>query len=76
MQSNPSSNERNRTDVLVEGGGSLYVFRVLSQSARAWVEEFVSPEGFQPQFPNVLYVEHRYARELAAGMQAEGLSVR
>lgn len=63
-------------DVLVEGGGSLYVFRILSESARAWVEEFVSPEGFQPQFPNVLYVEHRFARELATGMQGDGLVLR
>jgi hypothetical protein len=62
-------------DVVVEGGRSLYVFRILTEPARTWVEDYVSREGFQPQFPNVLYVEHRYVRDLAAGMQAEGLVV-
>ena len=63
-------------DVLVEGGGSIYVFRIFSESARDWVEEHVSREGFQPEFPNVLYVEHRYARDLALGFQQAGLRVR
>jgi hypothetical protein len=65
-----------QADILVEGGGSLFVFRILSESARTWVEESVSREGFQPDFPDTLYVEHRYARDLAAGMQACGLAVR
>jgi hypothetical protein len=64
-----------QADVLVEGGGSLYVFRILSESARDWVEEYVSREGFQPQFPNVLYVEHRYAQDLAFGFQQAGLAI-
>jgi hypothetical protein len=73
MQSNPSSNfERNGTDVLVEGGGSIYIFRPLSESARVWIEANVSREGFHPDWPT-LVVEHRYAGHLAAGMQADGL---
>jgi hypothetical protein len=65
-----------QADVLVDGGGSLYVFRILSESARDWVTENVSQEGYQPDFPNILYVEHRYARDLAAGMADAKLVVR
>lgn len=62
-----------QADVLVEGAGSLFLLRILSETARAWVEENVSREGFQPQFPKVLYVEHRYVADIVAGMQADGL---
>ena len=73
---NPSPSTKPQADVVVSGGGSLYVFRILSEPARSWVEENVSQEGFQPNFPDTLYVEHRYVRELAAGMQQHGLVVR
>lgn len=46
--------------------------RPLSDSARAWIEENVSREGYHPDWP-ILFVEHRYAEHLAAGMQADGL---
>lgn len=71
--SNPS---KPQADVLVAGGGSLYVFHILTESARAWVEDNVSQEGFQPSFPNAVYVEHRYVRDLTAGMVGAGLVVR
>ena len=67
---------RRQADVLVSGGGSLYVFSILSESARTWVLENVSSQGFQPNYPKTLYVEHRYAGDLAAGMVDAGLAVR
>jgi len=59
--SNSSRGTRPQADVLVCGDGSLYVFQILSEPARTWVQENVSQEGFQPNFPHSLYVEHRYA---------------
>jgi hypothetical protein len=79
QMSNRSSSARTKVpqaDVLVTGGGTLFVFHALSDSAKDWITENVSREGFNPQFPNVLYVEHRYARDLAAGMIDFGLVVR
>lgn len=71
-----SDRSKPEPDVLVADAGSLYVFHILSESARAWVEENVSREGFQPNFSNAVYVEHRYARDLGAGMAGAGLAVR
>lgn len=68
-----SHSSKPRADVLVSGGGSLYVFRALTDAAKEWIESNVSSEGFQPQFPEVLYVEHRYAHDLAAGMRDAGM---
>jgi hypothetical protein len=80
MLSNPSrSSHRNKlqpqVDVLVEGHGSLFLFRPLSYSARTWIEENVSREGFHPDWPTLI-VEHRFASNLAAGMQEAGLVLR
>lgn len=63
-------------DVLVSGGGSLFVFSMISDSAKSWAEENISREGFQPNFPNQVYVEHRYAHDLAQGLISSGLVVR
>jgi hypothetical protein len=62
-------------DILIEGGGSIYIFRPLSDFARSWIEENVSRDGFHPDWPT-LVVEHRYAGNLAAGMQGDGLVLR
>lgn len=64
-------------DVLVSGGGTLYVFTAMTQRAKDWVSASIDPEeGFNPQLPNVVYVEARYAFDLAQGMQRSGLVVR
>lgn len=62
-------------DVLVSGGGSIFIFTALTQIAKDWVSENVSEEGFNPDLPNRVYVEHRYARDLAQGMIESGLRV-
>lgn len=62
-------------DVEVTGGGSVFIFNVLTPSARLWVEENVAKGDWNPDFPNSIVVEHRYARDLAAGMEAAGLVV-
>jgi hypothetical protein len=67
MQSNPSRNSKQQADVVVENHGTIFLFRPLSDSAREWIEENVSREGFHPDWPT-LVVERRYAPDLAAGM--------
>ena len=52
------------------------LFRVvaLTDSAKEWVNDNVSEEGYQPQWPT-LFVEHRYLDDLIEGMQGTGLTV-
>ena len=58
-------------DVRVVGGGTIFLFLLLSDRARCWVEEHVSPD--HQMLGSGLAVEHRYAQALAAGMQEDGL---
>ena len=58
-------------DVRVTGGGSVYVFMLLSPEARAWVEENVSADRMM--LGPSLAVEWRFAAALAEGMEADGL---
>ena len=58
-------------DVRVVGGETVFLFLLLSEHARRWVEEHVSPDR---QFlGHGLAVEHCYEPSLAAGMQEDGL---
>jgi hypothetical protein len=61
-------------DVVVQNEGSLFVFHLNTIEARSWVEEHVTTEPWQ-WIGGALTVEHRYARDLASGMQADGLLV-
>lgn len=61
-------------DVLVEGHGSLYLFLLHTDAARSWVDEHVSDDA--QWLGEALVVEHRYAADLAVGMNADGLVVR
>jgi hypothetical protein len=62
-----------RSDVRVENHGSLFVFQPLTPAAQTWIEENVSEES--TWWAGGLVVEPRYARDLAAGMLADGLRV-
>ena len=64
-----------KADVLVSGGGTVYLFQPVTRAARAWVEEHVQLAGWQWLGP-AFAVEHRYAQDLAAGMSGDGLVVR
>ena len=62
---------KSNVDVLVENHGSIFLFRLYSTAAKDWVDENVSADA---QFlGDGLAVEWRFARDLAAGMQADGL---
>jgi hypothetical protein len=58
-------------DVTVENHGSLMLFRLHTADAEEWVTEHVPAEA--QFFGNALVVEPRYARDIADGMQGDGL---
>lgn len=61
-------------DVQITNNGSIFSFRLMTQAAKDWVEENVQTESYQ-FMGSTLHVEHRYARDLAAGMQEAGLEI-
>ena len=58
-------------DVRVENHGTVFLFDLRTLAARGWVSENVTPEVMY--LDKKLAVDHRYARDLAAGMIADGL---
>ena len=62
-----------KPDVIVTNHFTIFTFDLLTQRARDWVEEHVQDDA--QFFGGALVVEHRYAQNLAAGMQADGLEV-
>jgi hypothetical protein len=61
-------------DVIISGGGTIYLFRPLNASASDWVAGWVC--GERQLLGNALAVEHRYARDLAQAMAEDGLRIR
>ena len=60
-------------DVRIIGGGSVFLFLLLTPEAAAWVAERVS--GDRQMLGRGLAVEHRYAAALAADMLKDGLGI-
>jgi hypothetical protein len=60
-------------DVSIIDGGSVFLFLLLTERAREWVDDYVSDDRFM--LGDGLAVEHRYAPALAAGMQSDGLAL-
>ena len=60
-------------DVRILAGGSVFLFVLLTDAAREWVEQCVSQDRLM--FRGGLAVEHRYAAALALGMQDDGLMI-
>lgn len=60
-------------DAVVEGHGTLYTVRPLTDAAKQWIDENVSSDGMW--FGNALCVEHRYVADIVAGMEDAGLIV-
>jgi hypothetical protein len=64
---------RQETDVAISGSGTIYLFYLLTEAARDWVDGHVSED--RQMFGTALAVEHRYVADLAQGMRADGLGV-
>jgi len=60
-------------DVYLTGGGTLYLFMLLTPAAHEWVDEHVSDNRMM--LGRSLVVEWRYAADLAAGMRDDGLVI-
>ena len=61
------------TDALVQNHGTLFLVFPETDGAREWIDEHVT--GEVTWFGNALVVEHRYIRDLVAGMIEDGLKV-
>ena len=59
-------------DVRVANHGSIFIFHLFTPEARGWVTDHVEGQG---EAAPMLTVEHRYAWDIAEGMQGDGLLV-
>ena len=62
-----------KVDVLVSGGGTLYLVESVSDTGAEWMDENL-PEDAQT-LGKAVAVEHRYIGDIVAGMKADGLVV-
>ena len=67
----PQSISTHSADVRIIGEGSVFLFLLLTDDAREWVDAYVSDDRLM--FGGGIAVEHRYAASLAAGIQDAGL---
>lgn len=68
-----ASMDTRTSDVFVENHGSIFLFQPLTAAAEEWIAANVSGEPMR--YAGALVVEPRYARDLAAGMLADGLHI-
>ncbi len=60
-------------DVLIGGGGTLYLVIPLSRRGLAWVDDHLPEAG--PHLGRNPVVEHRFIRDILHGMLQDGLEV-
>lgn len=70
-----AENAKAKADIEVRGGGTVYMFTPLSIKATLWLQKHCPPDGEHQYLGISLACEHRYAGQLAAGMQNDGLVV-
>lgn len=75
----PNSTEFGKTisepfiDVKVQNEGSIFLFHPLTEAGKDWIKENIDNDA--QFFGDALVVEHRYAGDIAHGMQGDGLVV-
>ena len=62
-------------DLKIYGGGSVFVLIPVSMKGSAWITQNISSEGYQPDYPNRIIIEHRYINDIVSGARADGLEV-
>ena len=60
-------------DLLVHGGGSVYLVRPASPSGVAWVDDHIPADAIW--FGGAVAVEHRYIADILQGAAEDGLSI-
>jgi hypothetical protein len=60
-------------DIEITNHGSLFLFQPLNDEVKSWLNENVSADS--QWFGGALVVEHRYAANLAEGLQDAGFNV-
>ena len=63
-------------DIRVENHGSIAFLRAISPIGKAWIEGYVSRDGYQPFPSGTRIVEPRYIDDVVAGAREAGLDVR
>ena len=62
-------------DIQIEGGGSLFMVRPLTDAGKAWLAEHCPADGEHQYLGSALACEHRYIYNLVQGMRGDGLEV-
>lgn len=60
-------------DVKIQNEGGVFLFDLITDAAREWVGEHIPESALY--FGGALVVEHRYALDIATGMENDGLEV-
>ena len=55
-------------------GDSVFILSPRSAAAKAWADENISPDGYQPYVGRIL-IEHRYIGDILIGIRRAGLTV-
>ncbi len=61
-------------DLLVQGGGSVFLLRPTNRQGCGWLKEHTSADAMW--FVGALVVEHRSIHDIVAGALCDGLRVR
>ena len=67
---------RDRPDVTVRNEGTIFLFTLHTPAVEEWVETHVQLEDWNTFGGSSFAVEHRFARDLAHGLQQVGFVVR
>ena len=68
-----SDSSPTKPDFIVENHGSIFLLSPQTDAARAWIDENITHEGFQPYWP-VVVIEPHYIADIIAGIQNDGLT--
>jgi hypothetical protein len=61
-------------DLLVHGGGTVYLLRLVRQVRQRWIADHISADAVQ--FAGAVVIEHRYIGDIVAGATADGLGLK
>jgi hypothetical protein len=65
--------KKRQPDLVVSGGGTLYILTPVTDAGREWIDSNVDPDA--QRWGDGIAVEHRYIGDIVAGAQGDGLVV-